>query len=108
DGQRAHDIDTARVNIAGEILDLLAAGRLDDSVDPIATADAVVERYGTLWQELTEWEAFDVNDRWRIARRVQPLNELGFDVDELEIVTDTGGRTIHVQPKVVDPGHHAR
>ncbi|SDU43519.1 DUF4032 domain-containing protein [Jiangella alkaliphila] len=108
DGQRAHDLDTARTNIAGEMMDLMAAGQLDESVDPIAVSDQVVERYEALWTELTEWEAFDVNERWRIARRVDRLNELGFDVDELDIVTDIGGRTIRVQPKVVDPGHHSR
>ncbi|TDC48669.1 DUF4032 domain-containing protein [Jiangella ureilytica] len=107
-GQRAHDLDTARTNIAGEMMDLLAAGQLDETVDPIAVSDQVVERYEALWTELTEWEAFDVNERWRIARRVDRLNELGFDVDELDIVTDIGGRTIRVQPKVVDPGHHSR
>ncbi|HEX6232145.1 MAG TPA: DUF4032 domain-containing protein [Jiangellaceae bacterium] len=108
DGQRNHDIDNARTNIAGELMDLQASGFLDETVDPIATSDQVVERYESLWQELTDWEAFDVNDRWRIGRRVERLNELGFDVAELEIVTDIGGRTVHVQPKVVDPGHHRR
>lgn len=107
-GQRNHDLENARVNIAGELMDLQASGYLDDSVDPIATSDQVVQRYESLWQELTDWEAFDVNDRWRIGRRVERLNDLGFDVAELDIVTDIGGRTVHVQPKVVDPGHHRR
>lgn len=108
DGQRAHDLEIARVNIAGEMMDLAAAGYLDDTVDPIAIGDHVADRYHALWAELTEWEAFDINERWRIARRVERLNELGFDVAELDIVTDIGGRTVRVQPKVVDPGHHSR
>jgi hypothetical protein len=33
---------------------------------------------------------------------------LGFDVDELDIVTDWDGATVRIQPKVVDPGHHNR
>ena len=107
-GQRTQDIETARVNITGELMDLQAAGFLDETVDPAATGDQVAERYEKLWQELTDWEAFDVNDRWRIGRRVERLNELGFDVAELEIVTDIGGRTVHIQPKVVDVGHHSR
>lgn len=107
-GQRGHDLENARVNIAGELMDLQAAGNLDDTVDPVGTAEQVVERYDRLWQELTDWEAFDVNERWRIARRVERLNELGFDVAELDIITDIGGRTVHVQPKVVDSGHHTR
>jgi hypothetical protein len=108
DGQRAADLDIARVNIAGELMDLQAGGMLDPSVDPIMKSAFIVERYERLWDELTSWEAFDVNDRWRIARRVERLNDLGFDVDELDIVTDIGGRTVHVQPKVVEPGHHTR
>ncbi len=108
DGQRNQDIETARINIAGELMDLQASGFLDETVDAVATSDQVVERYESLWQELTDWEAFDINERWRIARRVERLNELGFDVAELEIVTDIGGRTVHLQPKVVDPGHHRR
>ena len=108
DGQRRHDIENARINIAGELMDLQAGGYLDETVDPAATSDHVAERYESLWEELTGWEGFDVNDRWRIARRVERLNELGFDVAELDIVTDIGGRTVRVQPKVVDPGHHSR
>jgi Domain of unknown function (DUF4032)/Lipopolysaccharide kinase (Kdo/WaaP) family len=107
-GQRSHDLANAEINIAGELMDLQAGRLLDESVDAVATAEKVVERYDSLWAELTGWEAFDVNDRWRIARRVERLNELGFDVAELDIVTDIGGRTVRVQPKVVDPGHHSR
>lgn len=107
-GQRQQDLDTARINIAGELMDLQASGSLDDTVDPVATSGQVVERYESLWSELTGWEAFDINERWRIARRVERLNELGFDVDELAIVTDVGGRTVRAQPKVVDVGHHSR
>lgn len=108
DGQRHHDLDVARVNIAGELMDLQASGSLDDTVDPVAISDYIVERYEKLWEEFTGWEAFDINERWRIARRVERLNQLGFDVDELHIITDIGGRTVRVQPKVVDAGHHSR
>lgn len=108
DGQRAHDLENARINIAGELMDLYAGGFLDDTVDPVATSERVVHRYGELWQELTDWEEFDVTERWRIAKRVERLNDLGFDVAELETITDIGGRTVHLQPKVVDSGHHTR
>ncbi len=108
DGQREQDIDIARTNIAGELMDLQAAGTLDETVDAVATSDHVVQRYERLWQELTDWEAFEIGDRWRIAHRVERLNQLGFDVAELDIVTDIGGQTVHVQPKVVDVGHPNR
>ena len=34
-GQRAHDLDVARTNIAGEIMDLEAGGRLEGGVDAV-------------------------------------------------------------------------
>src|SRR5690606_1692606 len=43
-----------------------------------------------------------------VATLVQRLNELGFDVGELEITTDIDGVTVHIQPKVVEAGHHSR
>ena len=45
---------------------------------------------------------------WRIEQRVERLNDLGFDVDEIDIVTDWDGEKIRIQPKVVELGHHQR
>ncbi len=107
-GQRAHDIDLARTNVFGELLDLQAGDLLSKEVDAIALVDRIVDRYGDLWSALTSEEEFDVNEMWRIERRIESLNELGFDVDELDMVTDLGGATVRIQPKVVEAGHHAR
>ena len=108
DGQREHDLDIARVNIAGELMDLSAGGLLADSVDPVAISQTILERYRCLWRELTERQRFERGDRWRVEERIRRLNELGFDIDELSISTDIGGTTIQIQPKVVDAGHHSR
>ena len=108
DGQREHDLEIARVNIAGELMDLAAGGFLADSADPIEVSQSIVDRYRSLWRELTERERFERGDRWRVDERIRRLNELGFDVDELSISTDLGGTTIQIQPKVVDAGHHSR
>ena len=108
DGQRAHDLDIARVNIAGELMDLAAGEFLDENSDPIDTAQSIVDRYCSLWNELTGLERFEEGDRWRVEQRIRRLNELGFDVDELAITTDIGGSSIQIQPKVVDAGHHSR
>src|SRR3954471_21564873 len=108
EGQREHDLDIGRINIAGELLDLQAGGRLDEDVDPVAVADGIVAAYRTLWTELTESESFPQGERWRINRRVERLNELGFDIEELSIRTDETGTQVRIQPKVVDAGHHSR
>jgi hypothetical protein len=107
-GQRENDLEIARVNIAGELLDLAAGGRLDEETDPIAVSEGIVAAYRTLWTELTGSESFDSSERWRINARVNRLNELGFDIDELAIKTDDAGTTVRIQPKVVDAGHHQR
>jgi hypothetical protein len=108
DGQRDQDLEIGRVNIAGELLDLQAGGKLDDDVDPVTVADRIVASYRELWTELTASESFPENERWRIARRVERLNDLGFDIEELSISRDDTGAQVLIQPKVVDAGHHSR
>jgi hypothetical protein len=108
DGQREHDLDIARVNIAGELMDLEAGGFLEAGTDAIDTSNRIVTRYTELWDELTGLERFEKGDRWRVDERIRRLNELGFDVDELAISTDFDGTHIAIQPKVVDAGHHSR
>jgi hypothetical protein len=107
-GQREHDLDIARVNIAGELMDLEAGGYLPEDTDAVATSNRIVTRYEDLWGELTGLERFERGDRWRVDERIRRLNELGFDVDELSISTDLDGTHIQIQPKVVDAGHHSR
>lgn len=108
DGQREHDLEIARVNIAGELFDLQSGGRLDDEIDPIVVSDGILTAYRTLWTELTASESFPESERWRIARRVERLNDLGFDVEELSIRKESDGAKVRIQPKVVDAGHHSR
>lgn len=107
-GQREHDLDIARVNIAGELMDLEAGGLLQEDRDPIAVSNRIVERYHELWEILTGSEDFALTERWRVDERVRRLNKLGFDVDELAMTTDIDGTRITIQPKVVDAGHHSR
>ncbi len=108
DGQRSYDLEVARVNIIGELMDLQAGELLEEDVDTVAIGAALVERYHDLWTALTFEETFDAGERWRVAARIDRLNELGFDVGELDITTDIDGTTLHIQPKVVDAGHHSR
>ncbi len=107
-GQRENDLEIARVNIAGELLDLEAGGRVADELDPVNISNGIVEAYRSLWKELTGSESFSSAERWRINERVNRLNELGFDIEELAIRTDDTGTTVRIQPKVVDAGHHQR
>ena len=107
-GQREHDLEIARVNIAGELMDIQAGDKLDAGIDPVATSDRIMASYDTLWHELNDPELLEQNELWKINKRVQRLNELGFDIEELSIKTDAEGTKVKIQPKVVDSGHHAR
>ena len=101
DGQREHDLDIARVNIAGELMDLQAGGYLEEHTDPVDTATEIVRRYHSLWSELTGVERFETGDRWRVDERIRRLNALGFDVGELAMSADIGGTTMQIQPSRV-------
>ncbi|WP_434617515.1 DUF4032 domain-containing protein [Arthrobacter sp. A5] len=107
-GQREYDLEIARVNIAGELMDLLEGGLIEEKVDPVATSELIMDSYRRLWGELTEKESFELGERWRVGARIRRLNELGFDVGEYAIKTTPDGATIQLQPKVVDAGHHQR
>jgi hypothetical protein len=107
-GQRENDLEVARVNIAGELMDLAAGGHVDEDLDPLVTSERIVSQYRMLWNELMGRESFASSERWRINERVDRLNALGFDIEELSIRTGQSGAEVVIQPKVVDAGHHTR
>jgi hypothetical protein len=108
DGQRAHDLDIASVNIAGELFDLEAAGLLASDIEATDVADSVAARYEALWTELTRSELVNPNEWWRIDQRLQRLNDLGFDVSEINLLDEPGGSRLVLQTQVVEAGHHQR
>ncbi|MDO5729426.1 MAG: DUF4032 domain-containing protein [Actinomycetaceae bacterium] len=107
-GQRTYDVELARMNIIGELMDLQAGELLEEDVDVIVIGNRIEERYHELWNELTAEETYYNGERWRVSERIKRLNELGFDVGELKMTTDLDGTRINLQPKVVDAGHHHR
>ncbi len=107
-GQRENDLEIARVNIAGELLDLIASGNAAPGVDANVVSDRIISKYRNLWKELTAAEVIGSTEKWKINRRVERLNELGFDIEEMTIKADGNDSTITIKPKVVDAGHHGR
>ncbi|MDP8988348.1 MAG: DUF4032 domain-containing protein [Actinomycetota bacterium] len=103
-GQGEHDLAVAVESIGGELLDLQAAGRLPDHVEPAETAHAVEERYRDLWSERTAEEVVAGSERYRLDHRIRRLNEMGFDVEELELVTTGDGQDLRLRA----PGGGAR
>jgi hypothetical protein len=109
DGMRRHDIELTHDLVAGDLLDLQAAALLPPDVDPLEFADELVRRYDALWEELTAEEVLPPEEqRFRIAQRVRRLNQLGFDVEELELVETPEGNVLKVRTRVAEPGHARR
>jgi hypothetical protein len=110
-GQRSYDLGMARERIAGELFDLQAGELVSPDLDPVDVADDVVSRYDALWHELNSEELVRPEDqRWRIAERVRRLNQLGFDVDEVELLQGGPGEgsRVRMRTRVAEPGHHRR
>lgn len=105
---RANDVLVGCENIFGELLDLEAMLGLEDGLGGEEIVAMLEERYLALWLELTGEEEFSDDEMWRIEQRIERLNDLGFDVAELDIVTDFDGDKVLIQPKVVELGHHQR
>ena len=108
DSMREYDLTIATENVFAELLDLQASDSLDHEVEALEIVELLAARYHALWDELTSEEEFSAGEMWRIEQRIERLNDLGFDVDELDIVTDFDGDKIRIQPKVVELGHHRR
>ena len=109
DGQRRYDVDLARERVGAELLDLQAGELLPPDIDPIEVADALPLRYAALWDEVTHEEVFRLDEqRYRVAERLRRLNDLGFDVGDVELITEPDGARLRVQTRVAEPGQNRR
>ena len=110
DGQRGHDLMVATENVYAELLDLQAGGFVDTRTDPAEVVELLEQRYDALWGALTSSAEFETTEgeQWRIEQWVESLNDLGFDIDEMDIVPDPEGNRVRLQPRVVEAGHHSR
>ncbi len=108
DGQRDYDLDIAVTNITGELLDLQASEDLDEAIDPFEIGERIRKRYTDLWSALTETETIESNVPYEVSQRVRALNDMGFDVGEIDMEQTSDGTAVRIRPKVVDAGHHSR
>jgi hypothetical protein len=112
-GQRLHDVDIAIDRVGAELLDLEAGGLLPDDVDPVAMAVRLRAQYEELWDELTRDEVLAADDPVSgmvsgMTVRLQRLSDLGFDVEEIELVTSADEAVVRVRTQVAEPHTHRR
>ena len=107
-GQRLHDLEIAEDNIVGELYDLEAELEREVVADALRFATDVRDRYERLWAELTLDEVFAPGEGQKLEERLRRLNDLGFDVEEAELVRHGDIVRLRLHSKVVEPGHHRR
>ena len=108
DGMREHELDVARENFAGGLMDVASERGLSSELDVFRIVNQLCERYTQLWNELTGVTEIDARERHLIDQRIRRLNDMGFDVDELVVERDPSGDRLRVIPALVEEGHHAR
>ena len=78
-------------------------------MEPLEIAEELGRRYESLWQELTREEILKPEEqRYRIADRLRRLNELGFDADEVELISTGDGNKLRLKTRVAETGHDSR
>jgi hypothetical protein len=108
DGMRHADVELARENVAGGLLDLEGEGLLSPDVNVFELADMLEDRYMQLWEELTASVEVGAGERHLIEGRIRRLNDMGFDVGEVIVEHEKGADRLRVTPALVEEGHHSR
>jgi hypothetical protein len=103
-GQRQQDLLIMIENVAGELSDLGLHVDLPHGAQ--ATAHAIRERYERLWSEITREEAIAPSESWRIHERIRTLNEMGFSVGEVQLVSTGVGDQLRLRTIVTDRDYH--
>ncbi|MBI2763351.1 MAG: DUF4032 domain-containing protein [Chloroflexi bacterium] len=107
DGQRSYDLDVLVENVAFGLADLAAHQDRGDLFDEaLGAAESVRDRYCLLWEELTAEPEVGGDERFAMAQRVRRLNDLGFAVDEMQLVPGEGGR-VRLKVAVTNRRFHA-
>ena len=107
-GQREHDLDLARFNVAAELEDLKLAGVLFPAMDPIRASESVITRYRKIWKALSEPQILPANDRHAVERAMRSLQDIGFAVEEVDLQLAGDQSTLTFTPKLVAPNYHSQ
>lgn len=108
DGQREHDLELARFNVAAELEDLKIAGVLFPAMDPIRASESVITRYRKIWKSLSEPQILPAGDRHAVERAMRSLQDIGFAVEEVDIQLAGDKSTVTFIPKLVAPNYHSQ
>lgn len=101
DGRRQEDLEIMVMNVAGGMADIAASQGVDADEADLALGDDIAARYHSLWTELNAADVVPPDETYRIRQRIERLNDLGFQVTEIDLVpVDETGSRLRLTPKV--------
>jgi len=108
DGQRLHDLEVLVENVGYGLADVaMLQDRPEDLDAAVTDAESCRDRYLAIWQELHAQPALPAGDRQAIRAQLRRLNELGFAVDEIEVVPADGGSEVRLRITTSNRAFHA-
>ncbi len=100
DGQRHEDVEIMIVNVAGGMADIAASQGADIDDADLGLGEEIADWYHWLWDETTSEIVIGAEERYKITERIRRLNELGFTVDEVDLIPVDGGTKLRMRPIV--------
>ena len=106
DARRQHDIEIMVENVAGEMADIAAEQGVSLDEADLHLGEDIAARYHAFWRELRAEDRIERHEHYRITERVDRLHELGFEVDEIQLVPHADGEHVHLKTRVADRNYH--
>lgn len=99
-GQRHEDLEIMILNVAGEMADIAAmqGAGLDDA--DLRLGEEIAARYQSLWRELTTSLIVTAGDHYRIRQRIHRLQDLGFAVEDIDLIPVDDGTNVKIRVRV--------
>ena len=99
-GQRQSDLEIMILNVAGGMADIAAQQGIELDDADLHLGEDIARRYGLLWDVLTQEILLGPEEGYRIADHVATVNNLGFQVGEVDLVPVDGGRQLRLKVEV--------
>lgn len=106
-GQREEDLEIMIINVAGGMSDIAASQGLPIDMADLTLGEDIAKRYRNLWRELNETKLLAPEEGFKVTEKIQRLNELGFDVDEVDLIPTDGGQQLRMKVKVGGRNFHS-
>jgi hypothetical protein len=107
-GQRTEDLEIMVVNVAGGMADIAAEQGADLDDADLHLGEDIARRYESLWAELTSRVVIARDEQYRVTERIARMNELGFEVVDLELVPFGDGHHVRMEVTVGGRTFHSR